>query len=82
MKHHKWSILDRKNELIKVSGLQVPPAEIEQLLMQDNEVVDAAVVGFENEGEEQPRAYIVRQKGNSVDVAKKKKQLTAFVSQN
>jgi 4-coumarate--CoA ligase len=58
-------ITDRVKELIKYKGFQVPPAELEGYLA-DNELVDdVAVVGVESEelGTEVPRAYIVRKGG-------------------
>jgi 4-coumarate--CoA ligase len=58
-------ITDRVKELIKYKGFQVPPAELEGYLV-DNEIVDdVAVVGVESEelGTEVPRAYIVRKGG-------------------
>lgn len=39
-------IVDRKKELIKVNGLQVAPAELEALLLENDDVADAAVVGI------------------------------------
>ncbi|KAI9866148.1 MAG: hypothetical protein M1813_001709 [Trichoglossum hirsutum] len=56
-----WHIVDRVKELIKVKGLQVAPAELEALLLEHPNVVDAAVVGVTIGGEELPRAYIVLQ---------------------
>jgi 4-coumarate--CoA ligase len=58
-------ITDRVKELIKYKGFQVPPAELEGYLV-DNELVDdVAVVGVESKelGTEVPRAYIVRKGG-------------------
>jgi len=43
----KWWIVDRRKELIKVKGFQVPPAELESLLLEHSDVVDAAVVAIE-----------------------------------
>lgn len=54
-------IVDRIKELIKVNGLQVAPAELEGLLLEHNDVADAAVVGITVHGEEMPRAYVVLQ---------------------
>ncbi|PGH11413.1 hypothetical protein AJ79_04914 [Helicocarpus griseus UAMH5409] len=51
-------IVDRKKELIKVNGLQVAPAELEAVLLEFNQIADAAVVGITINGEEWPRAYI------------------------
>jgi acyl-CoA synthetase (AMP-forming)/AMP-acid ligase II len=39
-------IVDRKKELIKVNGLQVAPAELEAVLLENEMVADAAVVGI------------------------------------
>lgn len=36
-------IVDRKKELIKVKGFQVPPAELEAALLEHEAVADAAV---------------------------------------
>lgn len=58
-------ITDRVKELIKYKGFQVPPAELEGYLV-DNELIDdVAVVGVESQelGTEVPRAYVVRKGG-------------------
>lgn len=57
----KWFLIDRKKELIKVSGTQVSPAELEAVLLECLHVADAAVVGIfaRDDGEERPRAYVV-----------------------
>ncbi|KAJ1956973.1 4-coumarate--CoA ligase [Dipsacomyces acuminosporus] len=54
-------ITDRIKELIKYKGLQVPPAELESLLMDNSLVRDAAVIGVQDPGRgtELPMAYIV-----------------------
>jgi 4-coumarate--CoA ligase len=39
------NIADRIQELIKVKGLQVAPAELEALLLDHPAVADAAVIG-------------------------------------
>ena len=51
-------IVDRKKELIKVKGFQVPPAELEAVLLTNEHVADAAVCGIQDEYEELPRAYV------------------------
>ncbi|GMS93509.1 hypothetical protein PENTCL1PPCAC_15684, partial [Pristionchus entomophagus] len=54
-------IVDRLKELIKVKGLQVPPAELEDLLLSHPLVRDAAVIGLPDERRgELVRAYVVR----------------------
>ncbi|XP_076455598.1 putative 4-coumarate--CoA ligase 3 [Babylonia areolata] len=53
-------IEDRLKELIKYKGSQVPPAELESLLLTHPAVKDAGVIGVHSEGEgELPRAYVV-----------------------
>ncbi|KAM7218320.1 putative 4-coumarate--CoA ligase [Rhypophila decipiens] len=54
-------IVDRKKELIKYKGNQVAPAELEALLVTDERILDAAVIGVDDlgEGTEVPRAYVV-----------------------
>ncbi len=58
-------IVDRLKELIKYKGYQVPPAELEALLLTHPAVADAAVVGVvdSESGEEVPKAFVVRQQG-------------------
>lgn len=52
-------------ELIKVNGLQVAPAELEAVLLTHPDIADAAVVGITLHEEEYPRAYIVLKEGAS-----------------
>jgi acyl-coenzyme A synthetase/AMP-(fatty) acid ligase len=58
VKDNWYWIVDRKKELIKVNGLQVAPAELEAILLENECVADAAVVGITINGEERPTAYI------------------------
>lgn len=58
-----FHIVDRVKELIKVKGNQVAPAELESILLEREDVADAAVVGVVIDGEELPRAYIVKTPG-------------------
>jgi acyl-CoA synthetase (AMP-forming)/AMP-acid ligase II len=63
-RHGIVSIVDRVKELIKYKGYQVPPAELEAVLLTHPEIADAAVVGVrDEEGEEVPKAFVVRQPG-------------------
>ncbi|KAF4989757.1 hypothetical protein FGRMN_8908 [Fusarium graminum] len=55
-----FHIVDRVKELIKVKGMQVAPAELESLLLEREDIADAAVVGVTIDGEELPRAYVVK----------------------
>jgi 4-coumarate--CoA ligase len=54
-------IVDRKKELIKYKGFQVPPAELEALLLTHPKVADVIIVGVQDhlQATELPRAYIV-----------------------
>jgi acyl-CoA synthetase (AMP-forming)/AMP-acid ligase II len=57
-----FTIVDRVKELIKYKGYQVPPAELEALLLTHDKIADAAVIGVrDGEGEEVPKAFVVRQ---------------------
>lgn len=72
-------IVDRLKELIKVKGFQVPPAELEALLLQHSAVADAAVIGVpDEESGEVPRAFVVTKPGQEVSEA----ALKAFVAQH
>ncbi|PSN69038.1 4-coumarate-CoA ligase-like protein [Corynespora cassiicola Philippines] len=57
-------IVDRKKELIKYKGLQVAPAELEALLVNHPDILDAAVIGVDTDDgtNEVPRAYVVADK--------------------
>jgi 4-coumarate--CoA ligase len=62
-------ITDRLKELIKYNGFQVPPAQLEALLIGHSAVLDVAVVGVysEEKATELPRAYIVLADGRKSD---------------
>jgi 4-coumarate--CoA ligase len=54
------SITDRMKEMIKVKGIGVAPAELEDLLLGHPEVEDVAVLGIADEwAGERPKAYVV-----------------------
>ncbi|MGH2923016.1 MAG: AMP-binding protein [Solirubrobacterales bacterium] len=58
-------IVDRLKELIKYKGYQVPPAELEAVLVGHPKVRDAGVVGVPDaDGEEYPKAFVV---GEEID---------------
>ncbi|MFB9905178.1 AMP-binding protein [Allokutzneria oryzae] len=72
------SIVDRVKELIKYKGYQVPPAELEALLLTHPLIADAAVIGVrDSEGEEVPKAFVVRQQAAELDAA----AVMAFVAE-
>src|SRR5204863_8930494 len=53
-------IVDRAKELIKYKGFQVPPAELEALLLTHPCVADAAVIPCpDDEAGEVPKAFVV-----------------------
>tara|TARA_B100000676_G_scaffold124436_1_gene123938 strand:+ start:4132 stop:5715 length:1584 start_codon:yes stop_codon:yes gene_type:complete len=60
-------ILDRKKELIKYKGFQVPPAELEGILLEHDAVSDVAVIGkLDMEAGEIPKAFVVTKQGHEV----------------
>jgi acyl-CoA synthetase (AMP-forming)/AMP-acid ligase II len=60
-------VVDRLKELIKYKGYQVPPAELEALLIAHPEIADAAVVGVpDGTGEELPKAFVVLAEGSGL----------------
>ncbi|KAL8140862.1 hypothetical protein V2J09_006883 [Rumex salicifolius] len=70
-------VVDRLKELIKYKGYQVPPVELESLLLSHPEVADAAVIPYPDEEAGQiPMAFVVRTPGSCV----KGTQIMDFVS--
>ncbi|XP_052202247.1 probable CoA ligase CCL5 isoform X3 [Diospyros lotus] len=60
-------IVDRLKELIKYKGYQVPPAELEALLLAHPGIADAAVIPFpDKEVGQFPMAYVVRKTGSDL----------------
>ena len=61
-------VVDRLKELIKYKGFQVPPAELEALLLTHPAIADAAVIGVpDDEAGEIPAAFVVLQAGRRGD---------------
>ena len=57
-------VVDRLKELIKYKGFQVPPAELEGLLLTHPAVADSAVIGIpDDEAGELPKAFITLKPG-------------------
>lgn len=62
-----YSIVDRVKELIKYKGFQVPPAELEALLLTHPQIADCAVIGIpDDEAGELPKAFIVTAPGQEL----------------
>ena len=60
-------IVDRVKELIKFKGFQVPPAELEALLLTHPGIADAAVIGIpDEEAGELPKAFVVLAPGQEL----------------
>ncbi len=54
-----FSIVDRIKELIKYKGFQVPPAELEGLIVTHPKVIDVAVIGVPDDSAgELPKAFV------------------------
>jgi acyl-CoA synthetase (AMP-forming)/AMP-acid ligase II len=61
-------IVDRLKELIKYKGFQVPPAELEAILLTHPSIADAAVIPIpDEEAGEIPKAYVVLKEELSAD---------------
>ncbi|MFD3563138.1 AMP-binding protein [Streptomyces sp. NPDC058686] len=74
-------IVDRLKELIKYKGYQVPPAELEALLLTHPVIDDAAVIGVPDaEGEEIPKAFVVVQPGHLLTADEVMEFVTAQVA--
>jgi acyl-CoA synthetase (AMP-forming)/AMP-acid ligase II len=72
-------IVDRLKELIKYKGFQVPPAELEALLLTHPQIADAAVIGLpDEEAGEIPAAFVVLKPGHDTTAA----DIQRFVADN
>jgi len=73
-------IVDRVKELIKYKGYQVPPAELEAVLLQHPAVADCAVIGVPDlEAGEIPKAFVVLK--NKEDTTLKESDIMSFVEE-
>jgi 4-coumarate--CoA ligase len=71
-------VVDRLKELIKYKGFQVPPAELEAMLLTHPKVADAAVIGLhDDEAGEIPAAYVVLKQGQEATA----EDIQAFVAE-
>jgi acyl-CoA synthetase (AMP-forming)/AMP-acid ligase II len=74
-----WYITDRLKELIKYKGFQVPPAELEGLLLKHPAVADVAVIPIpDEEAGELPKAFVVLKEGHAVEA----EELMAHVAEH
>jgi len=72
-------IIDRLKELIKYKGFQVPPAELESLLLTHPAIADVAVVGIPDElAGELPCAFVILKDGHKATG----KEIQDFVKSN
>ncbi|KAI1635951.1 hypothetical protein F4809DRAFT_650811 [Biscogniauxia mediterranea] len=76
------TITDRIKEMIKVKGIGVAPAELEDLLLGHEKVEDCAVLAIPDErAGERPKAYVVLKKGNKAD-QETGQEIIAYVEKN
>jgi 4-coumarate--CoA ligase len=76
---NQFYIVDRLKELIKYKAFQVPPAEIEALLLTNPKIKDCGVIGIPDEASgELPFAYVVKQPG----VQLTEQEIINFVAEN
>ncbi len=63
-----WTFLGRNNDMIKAGGIWVSPAEVESVLVEHPDVLEAAVVGARDDaGLEQTVAFVVARAGRVID---------------
>jgi benzoate-CoA ligase family protein len=63
-----WTFLGRNSDMIKAGGIWVSPAEVESVLIEHPDVLEAAVVGARNtDGLEEVVAFLVARQGHEID---------------
>lgn len=76
------TITDRLKEMIKVKGIGVAPAELEDCLLAHEAVEDVAVIGIPDEyAGERPKAYVVLKRRCKSDAVTHGKDLIKFVEE-
>ena len=71
-------VVDRLKELIKYKGFQVPPAELEALLLTHPSIADAAVIGIpDDDAGEIPVGFVTLKPGHEATEA----DIMAFVAE-
>jgi 4-coumarate--CoA ligase len=79
--HQHVSIVDRVKELIKYNGFQVPPAELEALIVTHPKVMDVAVIGVPDvSAGELPKAFVVVKPGMEMTEDEVKEHVAAHVA--
>ena len=72
-------IVDRKKDMINTSGFKVYPREVEEILYQHTEVVEAVAVGVPDEYRgETVKAFVVRKPGSTVS----EEELVSYCKEN
>jgi 4-coumarate--CoA ligase len=78
---HHVAIVDRVKELIKYKGFQVPPAELEALIVSHPKVLDVAVIGIPDvEAGELPKAFVVAAPGVELNAEELQEYVAEHVS--
>ncbi|HTE63259.1 MAG TPA: benzoate-CoA ligase family protein [Solirubrobacteraceae bacterium] len=70
----------RADDLLKVGGIWVAPQEIERCLAGHPDVAECAVVGYEEDGLQKPRAFVVLRVGAPADAAALQSHVKATLS--
>jgi benzoate-CoA ligase family protein len=70
----------RADDLLKVGGIWVAPQEIEQCLAAHPDVAECAVVGYEEDGLQKPRAFVVLHDQATADAAALQAHVKATLS--
>jgi 4-coumarate--CoA ligase len=77
------SITDRLKEMIKVKGIGVAPAELENLLLRHLHINDAAVCGIPDErAGERPKAFVVLKSLESSRQVKAAREILKYIKKN
>jgi benzoate-CoA ligase family protein len=65
-----WRFVGRNSDMIKAGGIWVSPAEVESVLVEHEDVLEAAVVGGRDAGGlEAVVAFVVPRAGHTIDIA-------------
>lgn len=74
-----FTIVDRLKELIKYKGYQIAPAELEALLLSHPRIMDAAVIGVDDDDHQEiPKAFVVAAPDSGLTAD----EVMAFVAEN